>query len=222
MSTITPFEKTVYNTWLRTVRARSNQPFRARQKWDNINPQTFVHLTKLSSFFTAHKHIDIECFFNAPYEVYVNDPTASYPLSFFVTHKAVSLYTSYLKMLRMLPPDHPTTIQWIRRSFAHIAKHCIKNNMPLTNYGSQSREAFVAPFLRDIKDGYTTIYALFAFPSALSTIQSLDPDVRQLMLGDMDVYQLYREFMDSKVAKLVANASYEALDKYLKTRRQSH
>lgn len=221
MSDITPFQQQIYNTWLRVVRTRSKRPFRPRQQWDNLDPSVFINLTKLSAFFAKHNHIDIECFFSAPYEVYVHDIRSSYTLEFFTTHKAVSLYTSYLKILRMLPPDHPTMLTWIKRSFIFIGKYCITNNTTLENYGSSLAGSFVSPFLQHIKDGYITLYAMFVFPTALQTLRSLDPDIRQLMLGDIDIHQFAREFAQSRKAKPLAISSFESLEKYLKIRKSN-
>lgn len=218
MQDITPFQQSIYNTWLRISRTRSKLPYRPRTNWEDVKPEVFVYLTKLSMFFAKHPYIDVECFFAAPYEVYVHDINVTYRLDFYTTHKAISLYTSYLKMLRMLPPDHSLTLLWIKRSFAYIGKFCIKNDMSLVNYGSNTEGRFVAPFLRHVKDGHITIYAMFAFPESVQTIHALEPDIYQLMLGDIDVYQFLREYNGSKSAKRVAEEAYAALDKYFKIR----
>ncbi len=218
MNELTPFQKLVYNSWLRTVRTKANLPYKPRVKFDDVKPSIVVALEKLSSFFHKYPHIDIECFFSAPYDVYVHDTKAAYTLEFFTTHKAISLYTSYLKMIRLLHPDHPSILFWIKRSFVFIGKYCIQNNITLDSYGSETPGSFVAPFLRHIKDNYITIYAMFAFPSAARVIHGLDPDVRQLMLGDIDVHQFAQDFARSKQAKSVATTAYKTLETYLKNR----
>lgn len=210
------FQQQIYNTWLRVIRTRAKKPFRPRTKWDDLNPSYVLYLNQLAAFFGKHQHIDVECFFDAPYEVYVHDVNASYTLQFYTTHKAISLYTSYLRLLKLLNPDHPLSIKWINQSFVYIGRYCINNNMTLSNYGSQTPGCFVAPFLRHIKDGHITIYAMFAFPSAVAAIQALDVDVRQLMLSDIDVHQFLRDYMQSKKAKPVAELAYRTLDEYLK------
>jgi len=71
---ITEHEKYIYNTYLRIYRTQQNKPFRYRKNFtDFTEHELYVFVKRLGNFFKKFKHINIDLFFKAPYELYPDD-----------------------------------------------------------------------------------------------------------------------------------------------------
>lgn len=210
------YEQSVYNAWLYTVRTQQGKPFRPRKKWDTLRCDVESCTVQVASFFKRHPNVDISCFFAAPYNVYTNDTSKRlYPMSFYIAHKAVSLYTTYLKMLKLSPPDSSQHLAWIERSWLFIVRYCIEHKIPLQDYGSSYNGALIAPFVQHIKDAKITIHVMFAFPDAFAYMQSMDPDLRNMMFGDIDIFDMRRDYLSSKIAKASCEKGYAVCQQFV-------
>ena len=68
---MTELEKNVYNTYLRVSRTRSGKQFKYRKNFDNFEDnKSYVPVKKIAKLLANHTHININDYFNAPYEVY--------------------------------------------------------------------------------------------------------------------------------------------------------
>jgi hypothetical protein len=211
-------EQQVYNAWLRSFRTHQNQPFRARAKWDNFPETLEPFAVKLATFFQRHPHIDQTCFFEAPYLVYTHDKSTKYQLEFYCSQKAIGLYTTYLKMLKLSPPDSPRHLKWMQQSFAYIIRFCLANKIALRDYGTSFEGSLIAPFVQHIKDAKVSIYVMFAFPDAFQYLQSLERDLIEMMLGDIDIHATKREYLSSKQARSFCEHAYKAAEQYVTTK----
>ena len=94
---MTHLDKSIYNTYLRVSRTKQNKPFRYRKNFDKFDDDpSFVFVKKLSLFFTKFPHIKLNDFFEAPYNVYL-DNSPYYDLKYYTTPKAVKVYGLYMK-----------------------------------------------------------------------------------------------------------------------------
>lgn len=91
----TNLEKTIYNEHLKESRKSKNKPYKIRKDFSKISEQTELVLKRLSSLFEKHKEINISDFFRAPYSVYSD--SESFPLKFYTTQKAISIYKIYME-----------------------------------------------------------------------------------------------------------------------------
>ena len=92
---MTFLEKDIYNTYIRVSRSKQNLPYKYRKNFDNFaDTSNYVYVKKLGKFFTKFSHINVSDFFDAPYEIYPDND--SYDLRFYITPKAVKIYSSYI------------------------------------------------------------------------------------------------------------------------------
>jgi len=96
MSTeITNTIKSIYNTWLSYYRGKQNKPYRFKKDFKNFEKtKNYIYCQKLENLFDNNTEVDLNEFFNAPYEVYSNDEEG-YDLKFYTTRKAIKVYNVY-------------------------------------------------------------------------------------------------------------------------------
>ena len=69
--------------------------------------ENYVYVKKIAMLLANHQHINIEDFFNAPYEVYPDDANRV-DLKFYTSLKATSVYSIYKKKQDDMLPDEQT------------------------------------------------------------------------------------------------------------------
>ena len=68
---MTELEKRVYNTWLATTRSKCGNPFKLRKSWDGFDGRPeYLHVKKLAKLFMRYDNIDINEWFEAPYDIF--------------------------------------------------------------------------------------------------------------------------------------------------------
>ena len=88
---VTEFEKMLYNKWLAVTGTQAGRPFKLRKKWDGFeDKKEYIYIKKLAYRLKKYDNINIDDYFKAPYKIYNDD--MSYPLSFYVTMKAITCY----------------------------------------------------------------------------------------------------------------------------------
>ena len=93
---VTELEKRIYNCWLAHTGKRNNRPFRMRKQWKGFeDKKEYIIVKKLANMFIRYDNIDIDDFFDAPYEVY-ND-TTPHQFQFYTTMKVMTVYKIYCK-----------------------------------------------------------------------------------------------------------------------------
>ena len=88
---VTEFEKMLYNKWLAVTRSQAGQPFKLRKNWKGFESKPeYIYIKKLAYRLQKYDNINIDEYFKAPYKVYRDE--MSYPLSFYVSMKAITCY----------------------------------------------------------------------------------------------------------------------------------
>ena len=68
---IDKLEQRVYNTWLAVTRSKQGKPFKLRKKWNDFEEKPeYLVVKKLANLFKRYDNIDINEWFEAPYEIY--------------------------------------------------------------------------------------------------------------------------------------------------------
>lgn len=201
----TPTQQAIYNTWLRHTRLAANQPFRAKKKFELITTETHSLLLRLEQFFISNPNIDVDTFFAAPFHISA-DSQARFPLSFYVTYKALTMYVAYIRSLRALPPNSEAQRKWTATSFRNIANFCIKNKITLEQYTSNG---FVPQCITHYKDGIISPYCLMSLPGVAHTVINMPHDVSQLCFGTerMNDYLLKLKACDGMVTMCKNNVN---------------
>jgi len=89
---MTELEKRIYNCWLATTRSKTNKPFKLRKKWDGFEDKIeYNYVKKVASILKRYDNINIDDWFNAPYDLYPEQHVA-YDLQFYSTMKAFACY----------------------------------------------------------------------------------------------------------------------------------
>ena len=93
---MTEFEKRVYNTWLATTRSRCDKPFKIRKQWSGFESKPeYLYVKKLAKLFRRYDNIDINEWFEAPYEIYPEK--VQYDLKIYTLMKQYNTYRLYIQ-----------------------------------------------------------------------------------------------------------------------------
>lgn len=177
-------EKFIYNKFLATTRSIQNKPFKLRKQFENIDDLTSVCLKKLSLFFNRFKHVDIDKFFRAPWEMYIDK--GNFDLKFYTTQRALKVYTLYIQRQAMRKPDTEEQLYDIKQSLKYIYRFCNNTNITIDDYMSH-KTGDVYTFMLHLKEHKVNIYTLFGFSNFESKMKQLDTDYLKFMLGDLAV-----------------------------------
>jgi len=166
---ITDVEKQIYNNHL--VVSRRGEPFQLKKNFADLDAGKETILKKLSSFFTSYPEINQTNFFTAPYSIY--EDSCYYPLEFFVTRKAVSAYTQYMKKMELENPDSDSSMERLRNSLAFVYHFCKEKNISFKEYQTYTEDSlpFFLDHLKKHKINFYTLHALtFANPVVESSL----------------------------------------------------
>lgn len=178
---MTFLEKNIYNTYLKVSRTRNNLPYRFRKNFDNFkDSEHYVSVKRLGIFFNKFPHIKLEDFFNAPYEVYLDDDM--FDLKFYTTPKATKMYGLYTKKRDDESPDSENQIAYIKSSLLFIYEYCRDNKLTLDEYINHRTED-IHTFLTHLRERKVSIYALFGLDGATSALQSYPESRLEFTLG---------------------------------------
>lgn len=204
LNVISEFDKFVYNTYLKVSRSRNKLPYKFRKNFEKIDDKTFVQIKKLSSFLSRFKHIKIEDFFNAPYDLY---PDENYfPIEYFTSLKATKAYTLLQKKKVNDDPDSDEQLKNIKESLVYINRFCQQKNItPLEYIHHKTNNEF--SFLLHLKEHKVNIYTLLGFVNFEKNLRSRDPEVTKFIIGE-DIYNNIQNFRtrlfnSNKAVKLV-------------------
>ncbi len=179
------FEQRVYNCYLATTRSSLNKPFTLRKDFSDFSEESeyYRYTKKLAAFFLKFPSIDMQQYFRAPFEIYKDGE--SYDMKFFISQKAIALYSMYIKRLNDESPDSPDQISFIKSSLAFIIKFCIDNRISIDNYiYYKSPGATTEDFLGHYRNRNVSIYVLLKIPGFEKLVYSLDEELRVLFFDD--------------------------------------
>tara|TARA_R110000868_G_scaffold273487_2_gene532677 strand:- start:4306 stop:4962 length:657 start_codon:yes stop_codon:yes gene_type:complete len=212
---MTGFQKLIYNTYLRTSRAVKNQPYKYRQDFSDFeNNNKYVEVIKLSNFFEAHKAVNVELFFKAPYAIYGKQET--FYLDFYLTSKAHKAYSLYLKQIKDADPDSTEQLEFVIGSARFVRQFCIDNKISIMEYLSHT-PASTPSFIQHILQCNVSIYFLFGFTDFDKHLRAFDWELVKFILGDdflnkLDSYRL--NYLKSTKAKVLAIKSIEKINTF--------
>ena len=150
------FERTIYNTYLKTV--RNKKGFTPRKNFNNLDDEKYVLLKKISQTL-KNKKIDPHIFFNAPYQLHSEKYV---PLKFYSTFGAISIYKKYTQEIELTTPDHQFNITKLRSSFKFIYDMCIEHNLTNCNEYLDVQSGVYPNFILDLKNGDINYYSLLS------------------------------------------------------------
>lgn len=172
----------IYNAYLGTSRRAKNLPWRARKDFDNFeNTADGILCKKLELFFKKFPQISPYEFFKAPYEIYKDE--SNFPLNFYVTQKAIGVYTLLQKQKKEESPDTESQITSIKESLKHIALTCYERKITLEQYCNTKSGYMFQPFL-EFTNKKINIYVLLKLPFFETQLNSLSLQDRELYLKD--------------------------------------
>ena len=197
---MTSIEKHIYNKYLAISRSSQNQPFKLRKDFSTLDDTSTLHVMKLSLFFNKFKHIDMDAFFKAPYEIYVDD--IAFDLSFYTTQRALKVYTLYTQRNALSKPDNDEQLHDIKRSLKYILSFCVHNKIKITEYIDHMTNGTYT-FLLHLKEHKVNIYTLFGFPNFEQNLSSIERELLKFIAGGYieNISTFRTNYMSSSRAK---------------------
>lgn len=174
-------EKQVYNNHLAVSRKMAGKPFKLRKNFDKVDEETVFLLKKLSKWFDLYPHVKQEDFFKAPFKIYPDE--TSFFLSYFITKKALTAYTLYMKEQDLEDPDTFDSLRRLQQSLIFVYKYCSENKIPLSEYETFTI-GVIPEYITHLKKHYINFYTLHTLNFATPTI---DPQVLDFMFKDFHI-----------------------------------
>jgi len=180
---MTELEKSIYNKYLAVSRGQQNKPFKLRKDFSDFEEnENYVYVKKLGMFFNRFRHIDMDEFFIAPYHIY--ESGEYFDLSFYVTPRALKVYTIFQTKKQEEPPDSKNQLAFIQRSLKFILAFCGDKNIQLSDYISYKTDV-TNDFLIHLKERKISVFVVFGLPGAEKILYSLPDDLRQMMFKNI-------------------------------------
>jgi len=180
---ITNQEKYIYNTYLRIFRSKQNKPYKLRKDFNNFSDsESYFFVKKLGMFFNKFPHINIDKYFNSPYELYPDDDTI-YDIKFYASPRAIKVYGLYMKHLDQQDPDAEHHIQFAKDSLLYIYKFCKQHNLNLNEY-MDHKTGDIPTFVLHLRDRYISIYTMLGFNEFEQKIHNISNDRLNFTIGE--------------------------------------
>lgn len=206
----------IYNTYLSVSRGRQNRPWKARKDFKDFeNTSDGVYCRKLELFFKKFPQIDVKDFFNAPYVIYKDE--SYFPLKFYVTQKAIAVYTALQKQKLEEGPDTTDQIEDIKKSLKHIGLTCIERKITFEQYCNEKAGYTYTPVL-DFNNKLINIYVLIKLPSFDTIVNSFNLQDRELYLKNIhnNLGKFKLRLNMSTRAKFLIDEGFKLLTKNIK------
>jgi hypothetical protein len=173
---------TIYNTYLRNSRVKRNLPFKKKIDFSGIESDPkYVTLLKLENFFKRNPYINLNDYFEAPYEVYKDEKY--FELDFFLTQKAVKVYNIFEKKKLIMDPDSDLQRSSVINGLEFIYNFCKNNSLTLDQYMMHKTNVLSTVFLH-LKEKNISIYNCLAFSDFQSVVNQYNYEMLEFMLGD--------------------------------------
>lgn len=173
----------IYNTYLRISRSKKNLPYKIRKDFSDIqNNQNYTTLLKLENFFKRNSYVNMNDFFEAPYLVYEDEK--DFNLDFYLSQKAIKIYSLYQKKKTYLDPDSDIQRKSVLNGLEFIYNFCKNNKIELSDYMKHKTNAMNTVFLH-LKEKNVSVYNCLAFSDFQKTINEQNYELLEFMLGDI-------------------------------------
>ena len=161
----------IYNTYLRISRGKRNLPYKIRKDFSNIvDDEKYPTLLKLESFFKRNSYVNLNNFFEAPYELYTDEKY--FDLDFYLTQKAIKIYNLYQKKKTYMDPDSDIQIKSIKDGLIFIYEFCKKNEISLEEYVTHKTNSMNSVFVH-LKEKEISIYNCLALTTLMKSVAYL-------------------------------------------------
>ena len=200
---MTNFEKSIYNKYLAVTRSSQGKPFKLRKNFDIFEDTDLFYIKKLSLFFNKFKHVDMDTFFKAPFEIYLDNK--GFDLKFYTTQRALKIYTLFKQRQATAKPDTDEQLHNIKKSLQYILAFCNDVDITIDQYINHTTNNTYT-FLLHLKEHKVNIYALFGYPEFEENLASMERGYLKFLLGEfIDNIAMFRtNFASSKYAKQLA------------------
>jgi hypothetical protein len=173
----------IYNTYLRISRGKRNLPYKNRKDFSNItDDEKYPTLLKLENFFKRNSYVNLNNFFEAPYELYTDEKY--FDLDFYLTQKAIKIYNLYQKKKTYMDPDSDIQIKSVKDGLLFIYGFCKKNELSLEEYLTHKTNSMNSFFLH-LKEKEISIYNCLAFANFQKVVNENNYEILEFMLGDI-------------------------------------
>lgn len=181
---ITELEKHIYNKHLIVSRIMRNKPFKTKKDFsDIVNTDKHKHLKRIAILLKKHPTIDVDTFFQAPYELY---PDVQYfGLDYFATLRAIKSYTLYKKINFLKDPDKQ--IEDVKKSLRFIAHYCLDQNIYFHQYPYQ-KTGDIFSWMIHFKENKINPFAMMEFKDVFSSVQTLTEEVQKFYVSNFIEY----------------------------------
>lgn len=196
-------QKRIYNKYLAVTRSSQGVPFKLRKDFSDFNETDMVYVHKLELFFNKFKHIDLDDFFRAPFDIYLDNK--QFDLKFYTTQRALKVYTLYMQRQSDKSPDCDDQLYSIKASLKYISNWCDTQGVHPHEY-LKHKTNNTHTFLLHLKQHKINIYCLFAFEDFDKIVESIDVEYLKFILGAyVDNISSFRtKFVKSSSAKVLA------------------
>lgn len=213
---ITELEKTVYNTYLRTMRQSQDKPYKLRKDFKDFetNPN-YPKIRKIANLFRNCSHISMDDFFIAPYKVYeLEDEDMIYTLDFYKSMKALGCYKQYMVIKELASPDAEHQLDFIKHSFQFILKFCLDHKITLDQYLTY-KKGFTYEWMKHYAEKKISLLCLLEYDFIYDIIMGIEEEHRSLLLGDLDkrFYKIKGDYLNSTKAKIIVKKAIKILKK---------
>jgi hypothetical protein len=172
----------IYNTYLRISRSKKNLPFKLRKDFSNIqNEEKYPVLLKLENFFKRNPYVNLNDFFEAPYNVYEDEK--DFGLEFYLSQKAVKIYNLYQKKKTFSDPDSDIQRKAVLNGLEFIYGFCKLKKITIDDYINHMTNGMATVFIH-LKEKQISIYNCLAFDDFQKTINKHNYELLDFMLGD--------------------------------------
>ena len=173
----------IYNTHLRISRSKKNLPYKTRKDFSDIqNSEKYATLLKLENFFKRNSYVNMNDFFEAPYLVYEDEK--DFNLDFYLSQKAIKIYSLYQKKKTYLDPDSDIQRKSVLNGLEFIYNFCKSNRIELSEYMKHKTNAMNTVFVH-LKEKNISVYNCLAFPDFQKTVNEQNYELLEFMLGDI-------------------------------------
>jgi len=179
MEELTEFQKRIYNTYLKY--SRNGMPFKYRENFDKMSDFMVLTLKKLSLFFNKHEHLNLNDFFEAPLEVYEDQP---YPkIDYFLSRSAIRSYSIFKTQKENQNPEKQ--LDSIKESFLFIMKFCLENHISVESYLNH-KNGISCSWLNHYRERKINPYSLMELGDLIKSIDEHPKDIIDLFAQDLN------------------------------------
>jgi hypothetical protein len=173
----------IYNSFLKVSRKRKNLPFNPRKDFSDIeHNKDYNVLLRLDFFFKRNPYINLIDFFESPYDVYQDEDY--FPLNFYLTQKAVKVYSLYQKKKIYSDPDSEIQKKAVIDGMSFVYDFCKKEHITLDEYLNHKTNNMATIFLH-LKQKNISIYNCLSFENFQQTLNNHNYELLEFMLGDV-------------------------------------